>query len=75
MSQFVLQLADNKTQVILAQTGWGTGKEWDDVYNYFISAWGSTVLPFLKYSLEVAPVNWTDFPKKLPKDLKPAAQF
>jgi hypothetical protein len=26
----------------------------------------------LKYSLEIAPIDWSDFPNKLPKGLKPA---
>ncbi|MCW5911555.1 MAG: SRPBCC domain-containing protein [Cyclobacteriaceae bacterium] len=65
----------NKTQVTLIQSGWGVGKEWDEVYTYFGSAWGEVVLPFLKYSLEVAPVDWSDFPKNLPKSLPPAQQF
>ncbi|MCI0751690.1 MAG: SRPBCC domain-containing protein [Flammeovirgaceae bacterium] len=66
------KLSENKTQISLHQTGWGEGKEWDEVYNYFIEAWGSVVLPFLKYSLEVKPVDWSDFPKNLPQGLKPA---
>ena len=61
-----------KTLVTFRQMGWGTGTDWDTVYKYFTSAWSGFVLPNLKYSLEVAPVDWNDFPNKLPKNLKPA---
>jgi len=69
------KLSEKKSQVTLMHTGWGNSAEWDAVYNYFISAWGDVVLPFLKYSIEVKPVDWTDFPKKLPAGLKPAARL
>ncbi len=41
-------LGDNRTKVTLSHTGWGEGEEWDEVYNYFVSAWGDVVLPNLK---------------------------
>jgi uncharacterized protein YndB with AHSA1/START domain len=63
---------DKKTKVILSHMGWGKGTDWDEVYNYFTAAWSTFVLPNLKYSLEVAPVDWNDFPNRLPKNL-PAA--
>ena len=62
----------NSTRVILTHSGFGTGGDWDAVVKYFETAWGGTVLPFLKYSLETGPVDWSDFPKRLPKGLKPA---
>ncbi len=62
----------NKTRLVFHQTGWGTGKDWDQVYEYFARAWAVVVLPQLKYSLEVKPVNWSDFPKNLPQGLPPA---
>lgn len=62
----------SKTLVTFHQLGWGTGAEWDAVYQYFTNAWSGFVLPNLKYSLEVAPVDWSDFPNKIPKGLKPA---
>ncbi len=67
-------LGENTTKVTLTHTGWGSGGDWDVVRAYFQTAWGETVLPFLKYSLEVRPVDWTDFPKNLPTGLKPAAR-
>lgn len=69
------QLSENKTRVTLMHAGWGSGSDWDVVYTYFESAWGGTVLPFLKHSLEVGPIDWTDFPKKLPTGLKPATKL
>ncbi len=66
------KLSDSKTKLTLYQTGWGTGTDWDSVYAYFTKAWSEFVLPNLKYSLEVAPIDWSDFPNKLPKGLKPA---
>jgi len=66
------EIAANKTLVTFHQMGWGTGTEWDAVYQYFTKAWSGFVLPNLKYSLEVGPIDWSDFPNKLPKDLKPA---
>lgn len=66
------KLDDVRTRVSLVHTGWGSGAKWDAVYTYFGDAWGQVVLPFLKYSLEKGPVDWTDFPKKLPTGLKPA---
>lgn len=62
----------NKTLLVFHQTGWGTGAEWDKVYGYFTQAWAYMVLPNLKYSLEVKPIDWNDFPKRLPQGLKPA---
>ena len=69
------RLADAKTLVTLRQTGWGIGTDWDACYDYFTNAWGTFVLPNLKHSLEVAPIDWSDFPNRLPKGLKPAMQL
>lgn len=63
---------DSKTIVTLHQMGWGTGKEWDEVFNYFSATWATFVLPNLKYSLEVKPIDWSNFPNNVPKGLKPA---
>jgi uncharacterized protein YndB with AHSA1/START domain len=64
-----------ETLVTLTQAGWGQGSEWDTVLNYFHGAWAGFVLPNLKYSLEVGPINWTDFPKNAPQGLAPAQEF
>lgn len=67
--------SEKETLVTLTQTGWGQGPDWDTVLNYFKGAWAGFVLPNLKYSLEVGPVNWKDFPNNAPKNLKPAETF
>lgn len=59
------ELAPNKTRVTLTQNGWGEGEDWDKVYDYFSKAWGEVVLPFLKHSLEVGPIDWNNPPQKL----------
>lgn len=66
------KLGEKKTKVTLNQMGWGTGNDWDTVYGYFTKAWSTFVLPHLKHSLEVAPVDWSNFPTKLPQNLPPA---
>jgi uncharacterized protein YndB with AHSA1/START domain len=69
------KIKDSETLVTLTQTGWGQGAEWNAMLEYFDKAWGGFVLPNLKYSLEVKPVNWKDFPKNAPQGLKPAEKF
>jgi uncharacterized protein YndB with AHSA1/START domain len=66
---------DSKTIVTLTQTGWGQGQDWQTVRDYFEKAWGGFVLPNLKYSLEIKPMDWAGFPNNMPKDLKPAEKF
>ncbi len=61
------QLEQNKTKLSLTQSGWGEGDEWNKVYDYFIIAWGDVVLPFLKHSLEIGPIDWKNPPRKLEK--------
>lgn len=60
-------LDENKTRLVFRQYGWGEGDGWDNVREYFVSAWGDVVLPRLKYSLEVGPIDWKNPPKKLEK--------
>jgi len=62
------ELSPARTRVTLTHTGWGTGAEWDAVRAYLEKAWGEHVMPLLKYSLEVAPVDW----KNLKRDLEAA---
>lgn len=61
------RLNQNTTKVTLTHSGWGEGEEWDKVYDYFIAAWGDVVLPFLKHSLETAPIDWKNPPQNLAK--------
>ena len=60
-------LDENKTRLVFRQYGWGEGDGWDNVREYFVSAWGDVVLPRLKYSLEVGPIDWKNPPQKLEK--------
>jgi uncharacterized protein YndB with AHSA1/START domain len=69
------KIKDAETLVTLSHTGWGNGPEWDAVYTYFSNAWAGFVLPNLKYSLEVKPIDWTDFPKNAPQGLKSAEKL
>ena len=42
-TQLIIQLeeiAGDKTRVVLNQHGWGTGEDWDRLYQYFDRAWG-----------------------------------
>jgi uncharacterized protein YndB with AHSA1/START domain len=52
----------NETMVNLFHDGWGEGGEWDQSFDYFISAWGDVVLPRLKYRFEVGPIDWENPP-------------
>jgi uncharacterized protein YndB with AHSA1/START domain len=61
------QLDPGKTKLSLTHSGWGVGKEWDKAYDYFIIAWGEVVLPFLKHSLDIGPIDWKNPPQKLEK--------
>jgi uncharacterized protein YndB with AHSA1/START domain len=56
---------ERKTTVLFTHTGFGSGTDWDAVYNYFIPAWSSVVLPRLKYSCEVGPIDWANPPEDL----------
>lgn len=51
--------------VTLTHTGWGQGEDWNTVFNHFEQAWSGFVLPNLKYSLEVKPIQWTNIPQGL----------
>lgn len=68
-------LADKKTLLSFTQVGWGSGPDWDTVYGYFSKAWANVVLPNLKYSLEVQPVDLTNFPANIPRNLPPAREW
>jgi uncharacterized protein YndB with AHSA1/START domain len=61
------RLGQDKTRLVFSHSGWGEGADWSKVRNYFVSAWGDVVLPYLKYSLEVGPIDWKNPPQKLPK--------
>jgi len=50
--------ASGQTRVILTQTGWGVGENWDRLYDYFERAW-SYVLGNLKKRFADGPLDWT----------------
>ncbi len=60
------ELPGKRTNVTLTQIGFGSDKDWDDVYNYFGHAWAEYVLPNLKYSCETPGSNLSNIPKGLP---------
>jgi len=53
---------DGKTKIIFRQTGWGESEDWQKGYNYFVNAWGKSVLPKLIYSFEAGPIDWNNMP-------------
>jgi uncharacterized protein YndB with AHSA1/START domain len=54
-------LGDNKTKLILHQTGWGEGKEWDKAYEYFDNAWKNVVLKRLQERFDNGSIKWKEF--------------
>jgi uncharacterized protein YndB with AHSA1/START domain len=66
----LVPITGNRTKLIFRQTGWGEGEEWKKAHDYFVTAWGDVVLPFLKYSLEVGPINWQNPPSGLRKAIR-----
>jgi len=63
----LLPVDQNTTRLIFRQTGWGDSEEWTKAHDYFEGAWGDVVLPRLKHSLEVGPLDWKNPPEKLEK--------
>jgi len=49
--------AGDVVKVSFAQLGWGTGEEWDRLFDYFDRAWGY-VLGNLKKRFEQGPLDW-----------------
>jgi len=70
-----ISIDSKRTQVNFTQIGFGTGSDWDAVYNYFGPAWGNLVLPNLKYSCEGGVIDFTNFPGNVPKGLPPAKRL
>ena len=66
---------NKKSQVHFTQIGFGSGHDWDAVYNYFGPAWGNFVLPNLKYSCEGGLIDFSNFPANVPKGLPPAKRL
>jgi uncharacterized protein YndB with AHSA1/START domain len=59
------EMAKDKTKVSLYHSGWGEGKDWDEAYAFFDKGWRGQVLPYLKHSLEVGPVDWNNPPQPM----------
>ena len=49
----------SSTRVRLTHLGWQKGEEWDQVFDYFESAW-NVVLGRLRFRFAVSPVDWND---------------
>jgi uncharacterized protein YndB with AHSA1/START domain len=47
----------DSTRVTLIQTGWKSGKEWDDAYEY-LSKGNAQLLEQLRYRFVKGPINW-----------------
>jgi len=62
VSLYFSPISSQETRLELIQDGWGEGVQWDQAFDYFVSAWGEVVLPRLKYRFEVGPLNWDDPP-------------
>jgi uncharacterized protein YndB with AHSA1/START domain len=64
--QFRLAPDGERTQVTIVQSGFGTGKEWDDTYTYFTGAW-TWVAASLQHRFEHGPIDWSAPPDLLPR--------
>jgi len=47
----------SSTEVTLVQTGWKTGKEWDDAYEY-LAGGNAQLFAALKRRFETGPIDW-----------------
>lgn len=52
----LMTIDGNKTLVTLSHDGWGESKEWQQVREYFVRAWGEVVLPRLVKRFSVGPM-------------------
>jgi uncharacterized protein YndB with AHSA1/START domain len=48
----------DKTRVTLFHSGWGSGGQWDQAFEYFDSAWNDVVLPRMVWRFKHGPVDW-----------------
>jgi uncharacterized protein YndB with AHSA1/START domain len=63
----LVRIDQHTTRLFFRHTGWGYGEDWTKAHDYFVSAWGDVVLPYLKHSLEVGPIDLKNPPKGLAK--------
>jgi uncharacterized protein YndB with AHSA1/START domain len=54
-------LGPQKTRIRFSQQGWGEGPEWEQVYEYFQTAW-DVVLGRLKIRFASGPIDWNHPP-------------
>ena len=52
------EIESGKAKVILSHLGWGKGKDWDRLYDYFDKAW-SYVLDNLLNRFTEGPISWS----------------
>jgi uncharacterized protein YndB with AHSA1/START domain len=50
-------VSPTSTKVTLVQTGWKSGKEWDDAYDYLATG-NAQLLATLKQRFETGPIDW-----------------
>ena len=55
---FAFEPAEGGTKVTLRQTGWKSGKEWDDAYEYLASG-NAQLLNQLLYRFKNGPIDWS----------------
>lgn len=65
-------VSENETRVTLVHGGWGDGGQWDQVYEYFVKAWGH-VLGNLQKRFAEGPMDWKPFLARLKADQEKAA--
>jgi uncharacterized protein YndB with AHSA1/START domain len=54
-------LDENSTRVTLDALGFGVGKDWDEDYEYFVSAWDVVLYRVMKRFRD-GPIDWTNRP-------------
>lgn len=57
---YIKRLGNFKSRVIITNDGFGESLEWKTAKQYFTIAWSKIVLPRLKRSFEVGPIDWSD---------------
>lgn len=57
LAVFDFEPAGDQTRVILTQSGWKQGKEWDDAYAY-LSDGNAQLLAQLRYRFAKGPIDW-----------------
>ena len=57
-----LEPAPEGTRMTFTHSGWGSGTEWDQAYDYFDKAWGGFVLPSLAHRAQHGPRDWSQNP-------------